>query len=313
MDSLDRGLAGVTLVVPTPLKESEEVAYSDIEGLVDWALAKGVTALAVTGTMGEAFRLSDRERVAVVQEFCAAARGKLPVVAGAGHLSTVTAMELGCSLVELGAAALLVPPPPIGATSAGAIEEFFERVVSEVQVPVIVQDDPVHLGFALAPSMIARLAEKHANVRYAKLEELPSPSKIRRVREASGDTVACLGGSGGVYTLEELAAGAAGLMTGFCFPEALVAAREAFRAGSLVEARRLVGLVSHLSRIESLPTVSMALRKHLYWKRGALSSWIVRSPGLGVEDWLVDFAFEELARVDEEWDTLRASGWATQE
>lgn len=294
-------LLGVSLVAPTPFDADEEVAFDQIGGLVDWAIARGVSALTVTGTSGEAFRLSDKERRAVVKEFCSASAGHIPVIAGAGHLSTVTAARLGQDLVAAGAAAILMPPPPVGTSSLETLTAHFDRVATAIDALVILQDDPINLGITLPARLICEMAERHENVAHAKLEELPSPPKIRSVLALSEGRVSCLGGSGGVYALEELAAGASGIMTGFCYPEVLIAALTAFRDHDMDRARTLGDMAATLARIESMPRVALSLRKHLYVQRGAIKSAVLRAPGVTADPWLLKLASSELRRVDQAW------------
>ena len=303
----DPALTGVTAVLPTPFRPDQQVAFDDVPRLVNWAIAKGATAIAVTGTSGEAFRLSDNERIALVRTFCDATGTRVPVVVGVGHLSTLTVIEMGTAAVKAGARALLVPPPPIGAAREAAIADFYMEVAREVPVPIIVQDDPINLGVGLSAETVSALASNVGTIRYAKLEELPSLSKIRRISELTSGLVNCLGGSGGVYALEELTAGAVGIMTGFCFPEALVAIMSAFRAGDVALARRYTMMISNLARLEALPRVFLSIRKHLYTERGALTSATLRSPSVHADTWTLELALAELRIVETEWAALHAS------
>jgi 4-hydroxy-tetrahydrodipicolinate synthase len=196
---------------------------------------------------------------------------------------------------------LLVPPPPVGHASPAAIFEYYSSIASSVHLPIVLQDDPVHLGVGLSVTIIRSLSEKFSNCRYAKLEQLPSMSKIREVTEATNGRVSCLGGSGGVYVLEELAAGAIGIMTGFAFPESLVAVYDAWTRGDQGRARFLFRIVSDLARLESLPGVSLAIRKRMYVARGAISSAALRGPADVLDEWTWQLVARELERVETEW------------
>ena len=110
-----------------------------------------------------------------------------------------------------------------------------------------------------------------------------------------------MGGSGGVYALEELAAGASGIMTGFSYPEVLIAALTAFLEHDMDKARTLGDMSAALARIESMPRVALSLRKHLYVERGAIRSAVLRAPGVVADPWLLELASSELKRVDQTW------------
>jgi len=298
----DVHLRGLIPVLPTPFGTSGELLVDDIAHEVEWVLERGATGVVVLGVSGEAFRLDDDERARVVRAAVAAVAGRVPVVAGAGHLSTHLALHAAHTAVAGGASALLVPPPPVGRASPAAITDYYAVVAEAVNVPIILQDDPVHLGVGLDVSTIVELNRRYPNCCYAKLEELPSMGKIRAVTEATGGHVACLGGSGGVYVLEELAAGAVGIMTGFAFPEALAAVSEAWESGDQARARQLYRIVGDLARLEALPNVSLSIRKRLYQARGAISSGALRGPGIEVDEWTWRLVERELSQVQAEWE-----------
>lgn len=294
-------LDGVLPVLPTPFDADGRLLLADVDRVVRWAIDRGAAGIVVLGVASEVFRLSDAERVEVVAAATAAADGRVPVIAGAGHLATELARAAAIAAVGAGARALLVPPPPVGRAPADAIMRYFGAIADAVDVPLILQDDPVHLGVGLSVPTIRELHRQHANCRFAKLEELPSMAKIRTVLDVTDGGVRCLGGSGGVYVLEELAAGATGIMTGFAFPEALVATYEAWVSGDPDAARRAFRTVGDLARLEALPGVSLSIRKKLYVERGALTSSALRSPAIEVDDWTWELARAELGRVTQEW------------
>jgi 4-hydroxy-tetrahydrodipicolinate synthase len=113
-----------------------------------------------------------------------------------------------------------------------------------------------------------------------KLEESPTLPKISRLRGVLGDRVAIFGGLGGVYFFEELSRGADGAMTGFPYPEALGAIRDAMRAGRRDEARsifyRWLPLIRDESQPGAVPGTSIAIRKEILRRRGWLRTAVVR-------------------------------------
>jgi len=297
-------LHGVLPVLPTPFDKTGQLLIEEIPAIAEWVIQKGAHGLTVNGVASEVFRLSDRERVEIIRAAVEASGGRVPVVAGAGSLATRLTITAATDAIEAGADALLVPPPPVGTANAATLANHYADIASAIPVPIILQDDPVHLGVGLTTEVIIQLAGQFDNIRYSKLEELPSMNKIREVSERSRGGVSCLGGSGGIYALEELAAGAVGLMTGFVFPEALVAIYEAWRTGESRRARRYNQIVSGLARLEALPKIALSIRKHLYVRRGVMSSGAVRSPGVEADPWTLELAYAELAAVEAEWKEL---------
>ena len=96
-----------------------------------------------------------------------------------------------------------------------------------------------------------------------------------------------------MYLLEELQRGADGIMTGFSYPEILVAVYRAFVSGDLAPARRIFYGACPLMRYEFQPGVGLALRKEIYRQRGAIAGATVRHPGAQIDAALR----EELAQI----------------
>jgi 4-hydroxy-tetrahydrodipicolinate synthase len=82
----------------------------------------------------------------------------------------------------------------------------------------------------MSVELIAGLGAATPRLAYLKLEDEPSPMKVSQVRAANPD-ITIFGGLGGMMFLEELRHGAAGTMTGFAFPEILVAIHRAWMSG----------------------------------------------------------------------------------
>jgi hypothetical protein len=130
-----------------------------------------------------------------------------------------------------------------------------------------------------------------------KLEEEPSPPKIRRLLAANPE-LAVLGGLGGIMLLEELRAGAAGTMTGFGFPEILVDIVRRFRAGDEDGAREAFYRATPLIRFENQPVLNLPIRKLVYQRRGAIASARVRAPGGALDPGTIADLDDLLVRLD---------------
>ncbi|MGE0039672.1 MAG: dihydrodipicolinate synthase family protein, partial [Vicinamibacterales bacterium] len=92
------------------------------------------------------------------------------------------------------------------------------------------------------------------------------------------------GGLGGMMFLEELRHGAAGTMTGFAFPEILVDIYRRYTAGDEDGAAAAFYHAMPLIRFENQPRINLAIRKHLYHRRGAIASPRARAPFAAVDD-----------------------------
>jgi 4-hydroxy-tetrahydrodipicolinate synthase len=72
-------------------------------------------------------------------------------------------------------------------------------------------------------------------------------------------------------------------MTGFGFPELLVEIVGAYRAGDEARAREVFHRILPLIRFENQPGINLAIRKHLYRRRGAIATDRLRAPGAALD------------------------------
>lgn len=154
------------------------------------------------------------------------------------------------------------------------------HLASASGVPIVVQDYPQACGFSMDSAFLAALLREVKGICAIKLEDAPSAPKIARlIQQSDNAAVPVFGGLGGMYLLEELLAGAAGAMTGFAFPEALVEIVSAFRADDVDGAAERFYHYVPLMRFEFQEGVGMAIRKEVLRRRGALRHATVRAPG----------------------------------
>jgi 4-hydroxy-tetrahydrodipicolinate synthase len=271
-------LRGVWNILPTPFEDDGTLDEAGVRSLVDFVIATGVDGLTVLGVMGEASRLSDAERARVIGTAVEHAAGRVPVCAGISHAATDRAIAFGREAEALGAHSLMLAPPSLARPNDDAVRAHYLAVATAVPLPVVVQDHPASSGVWMSTALLASLAAESPSCRVVKLEDEPSPPKIRRLlAESEGVTV--LGGLGGIMLLEDLRAGASGTMTGFGYPEVLVDIVGRWFAGDAAGARSAFYRVAPLIRFETQPILSLAIRKEIYRRRGAMRSARVRAPG----------------------------------
>jgi 4-hydroxy-tetrahydrodipicolinate synthase len=158
-----------------------------------------------------------------------------------------------------------------------AVRAHYESLASAVDVPIVVQDFPASSGVFMSPAFIGSLAAEVPACRWLKLEHDPTIGKVTAILAANPDVVV-LGGLGGTFMLEELQRGAAGMMTGFGFPEILVSIWRHFVAGETERARDVFYRYLPLIRYENQPGLNLPLRKHIYKLRGAIDHAEPRRP-----------------------------------
>jgi len=274
---------GVFSVLPTPFSASGDVELDSLRRIVDLFIADGVDGFTALGVTSEVARLTEAERDRALDTILAHVGGRLPVVAGTTADGLRTCIEYTRRAKAAGAEAVMISPPRMAKINSDAVAKHFAEVASAVDLPIVVQDYPPISGYAMEPSLVARIARDVPAARTIKLEDPPTPFKISRILELTaakrGEAVTIFGGLGGVFLLEELMAGAGGAMTGFAFPAILVKVVSLFRAGHIDDAAREFYAKVPLMRFEFQEGIGMAIRKEVLRRRGAIANAAIRAPG----------------------------------
>lgn len=272
--------SGVVPILATPFLPDESVDRESLDRLVRFMAALGVDGVTVLGVLGEANRLSDRDRESVIRAAVAAA-GATPVIVGASHPGTQATVDLATMAAQLGAAAVMVAPSPEPVPNEERVFDYYQRIGAGARVPMVVQDHPASTAVHMSVALLARIAREVPGVIGIKEEAVPTPPKLRALRTALADRpLRIMTGLGALYGLFDLEAGSDGFNTGFAFPEVLMAMVEATRAGDGDRTRALYTRFLPLIVFEQQPGV--AVRKEILRRRGLLASGTVRHPGAGM-------------------------------
>jgi 4-hydroxy-tetrahydrodipicolinate synthase len=152
-------LSGYAPAVPTPFDVEGEVDRSAFEQFCHLQVEAGATALVVCGTTGEAPTLSPAEHTTLIQIAVGVARGRVPVIAGAGSNSTAHAIELSKDAEAAGADALLSVVPYYNKPTQEGLFAHFAAIAQATGLPLILYDVPSRTVTGLADDTVARLAE----------------------------------------------------------------------------------------------------------------------------------------------------------
>lgn len=269
---------GVWGVLPTPFRR-DDLAVDDgsLRRVVDFYREHEATGLVALGVFGEAARLDTREQTAVVRTVVDRSAG-LPVVAGLPALATAPAVEQATRVVEAGQGAVTAVMVQVNTADPDALRRHLAAVNHASGVGIVVQDYPLVSGVRITSAALALAITDCPGIVAVKSEAPPTSVAIAQL--VSRTSVPVFGGLGGVGLLDELAAGAAGAMTGFSHPEGLWDAIRAFRAGGFQAARRAYAPWLPLANFEGQPGIGLALRKEILRRRGVIADAAVRPPAL---------------------------------
>lgn len=292
MAILDASAKGVYIIAVTPFAEDGSLDLDSTDRMVDAYIESGVTGITILGIMGEATKLTAEESRTFAQRVINRVNGKVAVVVGASSAGFAPMKELTNSVMDMGAAGVMVAPPSTLRTD-DQIYNYFEMVGETLgaDIPFVLQDHPVSTGVQMATSVILRIIKAVPSCVMLKHEDCPGLAKLSAIRASSnrGDTrrISILtGNGGGLFLTEELTRGADGAMTGFAYPEMMVDVCNAHASGNIARAHDLFDAYLPLARYEQQPGIGLAVRKYILAKRNIIASAAIRKPGpkLSAED-----------------------------
>jgi 4-hydroxy-tetrahydrodipicolinate synthase len=144
------------LVTPFDDGAIDEKAF---RSMVDWQIAEGTSGLVPVGTTGESPTLSHEEHKLVVEWCVDQARGRVPVVAGAGSNSTREAIELSQHAEQAGANAVLVVTPYYNKPTQEGLYQHFKAVNDSIGIPIIIYNIPSRCVIDMSVETMKRLFE----------------------------------------------------------------------------------------------------------------------------------------------------------
>lgn len=279
---LSENATGVYIIAATPFDDAGAIDEASTDRLVDFYLDCGVQGLTVLGIMGEGQKLTTDESHGIVRRVIRRCAGRVPVVVGVSQPGLVTMAALAHHVMDLGAAGVMLAPPP-GLRSDDDVYAYFTAAFDELgpDVPVCLQDFPQGNGVYIAVSVIARLVREQPQLVMIKHEDWPGLGKLSRLRRECDVIRRCsvLTGNGGLYLPQELSRGADGAMTGFAYPEMLVEVCDRHGRGAVESAEDLFDIFLPLVRYEQQPGFGLAVRKEVLRRRGVIACAQTRRPG----------------------------------
>jgi 4-hydroxy-tetrahydrodipicolinate synthase len=184
---------GALTALITPYRAGgKAVDTQALEALVEDQIAGGIHGLVPCGTTGESPALSHDEHVEVVRIVVRAAKGRVPVLAGAGSNNTTEAIDLAVRCRDLGADGTLQITPYYNKPTQAGLIAHVHAVAEASKLPIVVYNVPGRTSVDLLPATLAQMAQ-HELVIGVK-EATGSMVRAARIRELCGPDFALLSG-----------------------------------------------------------------------------------------------------------------------
>jgi dihydrodipicolinate synthase/N-acetylneuraminate lyase len=150
---------GYIPALTTPFHRDGELDRDGWVELVRWAVDEGMHGIVVAGSSGEWFTLDEDERIALFELAVEAVDGRIPVIGCCNALKPRESLLLARAAQELALDGIILAPPPYAVPNEREIVAFYERVVSEVALPLCLYNWPRGTNVDMDRRLIEWLAE----------------------------------------------------------------------------------------------------------------------------------------------------------
>ena len=257
-------IKGIIPPVVTPMNADETVNIPELRNQVERQIAGGVHGIFPFGTNGEGYILSLKEKEEVLEATIDQVKGRIPVYAGTGCISTRDTIYMSKRAEELGADALSIITPSFALASQKELYDHYVEVAKHVNIPIVLYNIPMRTGNKLLPETVAKLAKDVDVILGAKdssgdRENLKA--YITQTRDIGKDFAVLAGNDGNIlFCLQE---GGAGGIAGRAnlWPATVASIYDHFVAGELAEAQAAQEAISKIQAVFKFGNPNTIIKK----------------------------------------------------
>ncbi len=151
-------ITGSIVALVTPMHEDGSVDFDALRRLIDWHIAEGTDCIGVVGTTGESPTVNVEEHHEIIRVAVEQARGRVPIMAGAGANSTAEAIELSHFCKEVGADCTLQVVPYYNKPTQEGMYRHFRAIAEAADIPMVLYNVPGRTVADLQADTVLRLA-----------------------------------------------------------------------------------------------------------------------------------------------------------
>lgn len=151
-------IKGIIPPVVTPMNADESINIPELRNQVERQIAGGVHGIFPFGTNGEGYILNLKEKEEILEAVVDQVRGRIPVYAGTGCISTADTIYMSKRAEQMGADALSIITPSFALASQKELYDHYAEVARHVNIPIVLYNIPARTGNKLLPETVAKLA-----------------------------------------------------------------------------------------------------------------------------------------------------------
>jgi 4-hydroxy-tetrahydrodipicolinate synthase len=262
-----------------PYLEDLRIDFDTLRRQVDYLFETGANGLCLA-LVSDTLRLTAQERIDMPARLVEFAQGRGPVIISVGAESTVQARAFARAAEDGGAGALMAIPPLSQGLAEPQLAEYFEELLEEVSLPIVIQDASSYVGKAMTISFQAELFRKQGDRILFKPEATPLGPCISALRDLTGGKAKIFEGSGGVLLIDSYRRGVAGTIPGVELLDALVEMWRACASGNWDRAYEVYMPVCAIATLQMQGGLDgyIVTERHLMHRQGLFPNQVHRGP-----------------------------------
>jgi 4-hydroxy-tetrahydrodipicolinate synthase len=143
----------------TPFQKDLSLDEAALRRLIQRQIAGGINFLVPCGTTGESPTLTHDEHLRVVAITIEEAKGKVPVLAGAGGYDTRKVIEMAREIERMGADGILSVTPYYNKPTQEGLYQHYKAIASATSLPIVLYNVPPRTNVNIDPATVRRLSE----------------------------------------------------------------------------------------------------------------------------------------------------------
>ena len=266
-------------VVHMPYTDDQQIDYATLEREIDYLFEMGSHGFCIA-LVSDLLRLTAEERLTLPTDLVKFARDRGPLIVGVGAESTAQAQLYARAAEDGGAAAVMAIPPISRSLGEDELRAYFEALLGEVDIPVIIQDASSYVGNPMSIDFQASLFQQYGDRILFKPEATPLGPCISALRDRTGGNAAIFEGSGGVLLVDSYRRGIKGTIPGVELLDGTTALWQALNAGDEERAYRIYLPICALCTLQLQGGLDgfIVVERYLMHKRKLFPNQVHRGP-----------------------------------
>ena len=272
-------IRGILPVVHMPYLEDLRIDFATLQREVDYLFDTGANGLCLA-LVSDTLRLTAQERLEMPAQLVKFAQERGPVIISVGAESSVQARAFARAAEDGGATGLMVIPPLSQGLAEPQLAEYFEELLEEVTLPLIIQDASSYVGKPMSLSFQAELFRKQGERIMFKPEATPLGACISALRDLTDGKAKVFEGSGAVLLIDSYRRGVTGTIPGVELLDGLVTLWNACVAGDWDRAYEVYLPICAIATLQMQGGLDgyIVTERHLMHRQGLFPNQVHRGP-----------------------------------